>query len=67
MSKLVGLHLWHCKLTATHADYIHRLLLGVLVENKHTQIISHTLQQLQYNAQRVHYSLHIHCNSHTRC
>lgn len=52
MSKLVGLHLWHRKLTVAHADCIHRLLLGVLVENKHTQIISHTLQRLQYIAQK---------------
>lgn len=35
MSKLVGLHLRHRKLGVAHAGYIHRLLLGVLVENKH--------------------------------
>lgn len=53
MSKLVALHLRHCKLTVTHADYIHRPLLGVLVENKHTHITSHTLEQLLYNTQKT--------------
>lgn len=40
MSKLVGLHLWHCKLTVAHAEYIRTFLLGVLEQNKHTQMIS---------------------------
>lgn len=52
MSKLVGLHLRHRKFTATHAGYIHRFLLGVLVQDKHTQIISHMLQQQKYEMQK---------------